>query len=192
MIGTGLIGNKGEVLNHEDPVIEMDTAVFYIHGGGFIGGSTGAYYPMLRKIAINTDYPVFAVDYRLAPEYKYPVPLSDIWQAYLWIRHYSEKYLRIKFKKIIVVGDSAGGNLALSLTCISIKKKCIKPDGLHIAYPAFCCDRIKFSPSLLLSLDEFYLSTLFIDYCINSYIAEYKMSKDYLCSPYYIPKKMIK
>jgi len=48
----------------------------------------------------------------------------------LWIIQYSEKYLNLTFDKVILTGDSAGGTLVMSVTTLSILKKCRKPDGL--------------------------------------------------------------
>lgn len=98
----------GEIENETDEVRHCEVALLYVHGGAFVSGSSGTYQTVLRKYATSTGYPVFAVDYRLAPDHKFPIPLSDSWLAYLWLRYYSEKYLRIKFGKIILVGDSAG------------------------------------------------------------------------------------
>jgi acetyl esterase/lipase len=69
------------------------------------------YQQILRKMSKDTGYPVFSVDYRLSPEYPHPIPLSDCWMVYLWLQYYSAEYLQLTFDKIILVGDSAGGNL---------------------------------------------------------------------------------
>eukprot|EP00828_Plagiopyla_frontata_P018471 TRINITY_DN2369_c0_g1_i5.p2 TRINITY_DN2369_c0_g1~~TRINITY_DN2369_c0_g1_i5.p2 ORF type:complete len:238 (+),score=27.12 TRINITY_DN2369_c0_g1_i5:89-802(+) len=91
----------------------------------------------------------FSIDYSLAPNSKYPVQLEECWQCYQWILKYCKNYLRISFKKLIIIGDSAGGNLALSLTFLAITFGISKPDGLILAYPALSFDENKFSPSWL-------------------------------------------
>ena len=60
----------------EDPV-HLEAIILFIHGGGFISTSTTVYQPMLRKMSKETGYPVFSVDYRLAPDYPHPTPLND-------------------------------------------------------------------------------------------------------------------
>ncbi len=55
----------------------------------------------------------FSIDYRLAPKNMYPDGLDDVWQSYLWIINYAETILGIKKQKILITGDSAGGNLAV-------------------------------------------------------------------------------
>ena len=57
----------------------VDAVIFHIHGGGFIMGSSGASRYHTFKYVRETGYPVFSVDYRLAPENKYPIPISDCW-----------------------------------------------------------------------------------------------------------------
>jgi acetyl esterase/lipase len=91
----------------------FDCVIVYYHGGGFITGSSNVYQEYTRRWANDSKFPVFSIDYRLAPEFAFPDGLTDCWQAYLWLIKYSKKYLRITFDKIIIMGDSAGGNLIL-------------------------------------------------------------------------------
>jgi hormone-sensitive lipase len=65
--------------------------------------------------------PVFSIDYRKAPEFPYPIGLADCWQAYNWLLYESHKFFNIKEnKRIIIAGDSAGGNLACGVTNLCI------------------------------------------------------------------------
>jgi acetyl esterase/lipase len=66
----------------------------------------------------------------------------------------AEKVLRIKCKKIILTGDSAGGNLAIAMTLMSINRKFRVPDALFPQYPTTISSKEVFWPSLLNSLDE--------------------------------------
>ena len=59
--------------------MNVGTVILQIHGGGFISGSSASSAKYTRKIANETGFPVFSVDYRLAPNYKYPDGLSDCW-----------------------------------------------------------------------------------------------------------------
>jgi len=146
----------------------------------------------LNKYALETRHPVFAVDYRLAPDHPYPIPLSDWWLSYLWLRYYSEKYLKVKFDKIILVGDSAGGWISLSICTLAIRKQVAKPDGMVLAYPGTCLDRRYFTPSWMMSLDEPYLNAFLIDLWLKSYVEDYSISGHYLWSPLFTPKKYLK
>ena len=66
-----------------------DTVIIHIHGGGFISTSSRNHQIYTRKWANNLKLPIFAIDYRLAPEHPYPDALDDCWQAYNWIMHYA-------------------------------------------------------------------------------------------------------
>jgi acetyl esterase/lipase len=84
--------------------------ILYIHGGGFVGGSSRTHRPLTWRLAEQTGVPVYAIDYRLAPEHPFPAGLDDCVSAY---RALLEKGLSPS--GIAVGGDSAGGNLALAL-----------------------------------------------------------------------------
>ena len=75
-------------------------------------------------------------------------------------------------KKVILVGDSAGGNLVAALTIMAIKRKFRKPDGLLMFYPALSVSDEKFVPSILLALDDPILPFCFLKMCINSYVGK--------------------
>lgn len=178
----------GQLIDPDWEWVKLPVAVVFLHGGGFVFGSSGTYQYIIRKYAVETGYPIFAIDYRLAPEFKFPTQTNDCFQAYLWVRYYSEKYLKVKFDKIILLGDSAGGWLSFSLWSTAIRKRWITPDGMVLVYPGFCVDRTNFTPSLLLSADEPYLNVFFVDFCLSSYITDEWISSNYLASPQNTPK----
>jgi cation diffusion facilitator CzcD-associated flavoprotein CzcO/acetyl esterase/lipase len=84
----------------------------YVHGGGFIGGSPVTHRPITAGLALR-GFRVFAPDYRLAPEHPFPAPLDDVVAAWRGLRalHDADSPGR----RLVVAGDSAGGNLALAL-----------------------------------------------------------------------------
>lgn len=59
--------------------------IFHIHGGGFVAMSTFAHESYLRKWSILTGLPIISVDYKLAPKYKYPNPVDEVFTAYNWV-----------------------------------------------------------------------------------------------------------
>lgn len=160
---------KGKRWNTDLECAHFDCVIIYFHGGGFITGSSASYQGYTRQWSIETGFPVFSVEYRLAPEYVFPDGVTDCWQAYLWIVKYAEKYLKITFDKVILQGDSAGGNLILGVCNLAIMKKCRIPDGLNAIYPACDVSRITFSPSILLALDDVFLSASFLSICGEFY-----------------------
>jgi acetyl esterase/lipase len=98
-------------------------AILYIHGGGFVAGVPGNHRPLTWRLADKVGVPVYAVDYRLAPEHPFPAGLNDCVAAY---RGMLDK--GIAAKNIVIAGDSAGGNLTLT-TALKLK-------SLGIALPA--------------------------------------------------------
>jgi hormone-sensitive lipase len=112
-----------------------DALVIHIHGGGFVAMSSTSHECYLRKWCNKLEVPVLSIDYRLSPECVYPGALDDVWQAYNWILENAQDELQIDLKKIILVGDSAGGNLVLSLCYLLIMHNIRLPDAVFLAYP---------------------------------------------------------
>ena len=92
--------------------------LLYFHGGGWVLGNVdGVDYPC-RLLANKTQRTVVSVDYRVAPEYKFPVPLEDCYAVTKWVAENAER-LGGSRKHLAVCGDSAGGNLAAAVSLIA-------------------------------------------------------------------------
>ena len=94
------------------PTLPASTTLLYLHGGGFALYPRDSYAQFIALIAQTVNLRTFAVDYRLTPEHRFPDPLNDTREAYLWLLN-----LGIPHDRIVVAGDSAGGNLTLALLC---------------------------------------------------------------------------
>lgn len=90
--------------------------LFYIHGGGFVMGSINHVDKYVRNLAQETHMPAISIDYRLAPENPWPAALEDCIAMYQWAEKNATLIFGGKDRKLIVVGESAGANLATSLT----------------------------------------------------------------------------
>jgi acetyl esterase/lipase len=87
----------------------LDKAILYFHGGGFRLGSVASHRDLIAQIAFASGCRVLAINYRLAPEHRFPAALDDALAAYGWMLDRGLKPDNIAF-----AGDSAGGNLVLS------------------------------------------------------------------------------
>jgi monoterpene epsilon-lactone hydrolase len=94
-----------------------DKAVLYFHGGGFRIGSVASHRELIAQIADASGARVLAINYRLAPEHRFPAALDDAEAAYGWMRDQG-----VIPGSIIFVGDSAGGNLVLA-TMLSLRER---------------------------------------------------------------------
>ncbi len=91
----------------------------YFHGGGYTIGSLKSHDGVCRTLCVEAQCIIISVDYRLAPEHKYPAAADDAWVATKWITANAES-LGIDENCIAVGGDSAGGNLA-AVVCLKAK-----------------------------------------------------------------------
>jgi len=91
------------------PPLVRPGIIFYLHGGGYISGSAARYRPITSGLARRTGRRVFALDYRLGPEHKFPAALDDALNAYRWLLSDSAPG-----ETIALAGDSAGGGLSLA------------------------------------------------------------------------------
>lgn len=88
----------------------QDHALLYIHGGAWFLGSARTYRGFVSGLAYASGTRALTIDYRLAPENPFPAGLDDCVTAYEWLLQ-----IGISADKIVVAGDSAGGNLTLAL-----------------------------------------------------------------------------
>ncbi|WP_349631643.1 alpha/beta hydrolase [Bradyrhizobium tropiciagri] len=101
-------GVEAEWLTPRDASVGM--AILYFHGGGFRMGSVTSHRDLIARFADASRCAVLAINYRLAPEYRFPAALDDALAAYGFLLDQG-----FKPDGIALAGDSAGGNLALAL-----------------------------------------------------------------------------
>lgn len=94
---------------------EHAPVVLHLHGGGWVFGDLETYDRFCRWFVRQSGWAVLAVDYRRAPEHRYPAPLDDCETAGAWVREHAAR-LSVEVSSLVVMGDSAGANLAASLS----------------------------------------------------------------------------
>lgn len=92
------------------PGADAKQVILYFHGGGFQVGSVASHRELMAGLSAAAQCRVLGVDYRLAPEHRYPAALDDAWATHQWL--ISQGFAP---DHIALAGDSAGGGLALSL-----------------------------------------------------------------------------
>ncbi|MBK1713165.1 alpha/beta hydrolase [Rubrivivax gelatinosus] len=85
--------------------------LLYLHGGGFVIGSLETHDSLCRQLARRSGGAVVALDYRLAPEHRFPAAVDDAWAALAWLAA-NAGTLGLDGSRLAVGGDSAGGTLA--------------------------------------------------------------------------------
>ena len=85
--------------------------LLYLHGGGFTIGDLETHDSLCRQLALRSGAAVVALDYRLAPEHRFPAAVDDAWAALAWLQERAG-VLGLDGRRLAVGGDSAGGTLA--------------------------------------------------------------------------------
>ena len=132
----------GAVLDHAAPGVPVRVfrpagatgprpGLLWLHGGGLIFGSAAMDDPLCRVFADRLGIVVVSVDYRLAPEYPFPIPLEDCYTGLRWLARLPD----VDPKRIAIRGDSAGGGLAAALALLARERGRIDPVLQLLVYP---------------------------------------------------------
>jgi acetyl esterase len=154
--------------------------LIYFHGGGFVIGDLDTHDGLCRQFANEGGFRVIAVDYRLAPENKFPAALDDAFAAVQWIEAHAAE-LGVDANRIAVGGDSAGGALAAEVTQLAKAK-----GGPKIAFQLlmFPVTQIgKETSSLREFAVGYFLDKATLDWFFNHYIPEGTDKTDTRVSP---------
>ena len=152
--------------------------ILYCHGGGYSTGSSLYARTLTGKLAMSTSMDVLSFDYRLAPEHPYPAATQDAMQVwnYLMLLGYGAR-------DIILAGDSAGGNLALSLTLKLKEEGRLLPRGLVLMSP--WTDLTSSGKSHVSKADiDPVLNAVYLEEMIRNYASDRNL-KEPLISPLY-------
>jgi acetyl esterase len=152
----------------------------YFHGGGFWLGTLEHFAPLCRGLAEEAGCVVASVDYRLAPEHKFPGPLEDSYAALCWTAAHAED-LGIDARRLSVGGVSAGGNLA-AVTAILARDR----DGPQVLLQVL---EVPITDLTDLAPMELYEEGLSLPTGKETYIAHYLRDPDQAAAPLVSPVK---
>lgn len=110
----------------------------YLHGGGFVFGSPAMHDNLCRCLANRAESLIVSVDYRLAPETKFPGALDDVMAALGWLEQHAEQ-IGGDPGRIAIAGDSAGGNLAAAAAQLMMAKGGLELCHQLLLYPVTDC-----------------------------------------------------
>lgn len=117
------------------PSIESLPVLLYFHGGGFTIGSIATHDVLCRQLSHLAGCAVISLDYRLAPEHKFPTAANDAWDALRWLADHATR-LGLDAARLAVGGDSAGGTLAAM--CAVLARDADLPLALQLLFYPGC------------------------------------------------------
>jgi acetyl esterase/lipase len=152
-----------------------DTLVLHMHGGGFVAQSSASHETYLKRWAAHLHTPILSIDYTLSPENddpdepgaQYPVAVNECFFVYCWALK-NARLLGSTAKKVVLVGDSAGANLALAVALKAAATGARRPSAVVACYPPLFIS-LSCSPSRLLSLLDPMLSLTALELCLAAY-----------------------
>jgi acetyl esterase len=154
--------------------------IVFFHGGGWVLSNLDAYDELCAMLSNRSESIVISVDYRLAPEYKFPQPLHDCYAATKWAFD-NAKFLEGDQDTVLVAGTSAGGNLAAAVCLMAKEKNGPQLAGQVLMYPVtdLTGDLSKYSK------DRFGPSKEAMEWFGQHYVRNDSDMKNPLVSPYY-------
>jgi len=165
------------------PSDEKLPVLIYFHGGGFTIGNLSTHDTLCRTLSHLAHCAVLSVNYRLAPEHKFPTAHEDAWDAVQWIATQSAE-LGLDCSRLAVGGDSAGGTLAAA--CALEARKAGLPLALQLLfYPG--CAAHQDTPSHKTFAHGFLLEETHISYFFNHYLRSEADRDDWRFSPLSAP-----
>ena len=165
------------------PTLEQDLpALVYFHGGGFVICNLDTHDRLCRNLANASGAVVVSVDYRLAPEHKFPAAAEDAYAATCYVAEHAAEF-GVDPNRIAVGGDSAGGNLATVVALMARDRGGPSLKFQLLIYPVVDVDDD--SPSMREYGHDHFLTRESMDWFIESYIGREEDRRSPYASPWY-------
>jgi acetyl esterase len=155
--------------------------LLWYHGGGFVIGDLDTADRNARRLANRAGAVVVSVDYRLAPEHRFPAAVDDSWAALEWARAHAAD-LGADPERVAVGGDSAGGNLA-AVVALLARDRGVELRYQLLVYPV--TDQLMSFPSYAENAEGYLLTRDSMVWFISHYLGDGGDAKDVLASPLY-------
>ena len=157
--------------------------LLYFHGGGFTIGSVATHEALCRRLSHLAHCAVLSVDYRLAPEHKFPCAANDAWDALQWLAAQAAS-LGLDRQRIAVGGDSAGGTLA-AVSAVQARDAGLPLVLQLLFYPG--CAAHQDAPSHQTFAQGFVLEESHISWFFNHYLNTPTEREDWRFAPLLAP-----
>jgi len=165
------------------PTQEQLPVLLYFHGGGFTIGSVATHDALCRHLSHLAHCAVLSVDYRLAPEHKYPTASNDAWDALQWLARQAGA-LGLDGSRLAVGGDSAGGTLAI-VSALEARNAGLPLTLQLLFYPG--CAAHQDTPSHKTFAHGFVIEEPHITYFFNHYVNTPADRDDWRFAPLHAP-----
>lgn len=163
---------------------QLAPLVLFIHGGGWVQGGLQSYQNLVRHFCAEAGVAVISVGYHLAPEHKFPSALHDCHNALQWAVDNAED-LGIDADRIILMGDSAGGNLVAALNIFNQQQSRIPITGQFLLYPLLNVSAASHYPSRdEFGQGEYLISNEHIRWAREHYLENPELADSPLVSPF--------
>lgn len=149
---------------------EAGPVIVFYHGGGFVIGGLDTHQNLCTEIAYQMDLPVVAVDYRLAPEHKFPAAIEDCEAATRWIAGSPDELGR-PANGIVTIGDSAGGNASIVVAQQLAANPAAVPVVLQVPIFPLAADATG-TPSLAENADGYLLTARTMEFFAANNVAD--------------------
>ena len=152
----------------------------FFHGGGFVLGNLDSHDPVCRHLCLASDSVVMAVDYRLAPEHKFPAATDDCLAAVRWAASHARE-IGADGKRIALAGDSAGATLS-AVTAIRVRDE----GGPALCAQLLNCPRVDHRvdlPSYRDNAEGYFLTLAMVNWFANHYLGKPEDAHDPHASP---------
>lgn len=154
--------------------------IMYFHGGGWILGDKNIYDRLVREISNGVQATVIFVDYDRSPESQYPIAIEEAYSATKYVSENGD-YFNIDPSKLVVVGDSVGGNMATVVTMLAKERGGPKINCQVLFYPVTDADFE--TESYKEFANEYWLSTEAMKWFWNAYLPDKNERKKHTASP---------
>jgi len=155
-------------------------AFIFIHGGGWVLGDYNTHRRMVRDLVVESGYAAVFVNYNLSPEAKYPQAVNEVYASMKWIAKHGDE-INIDGERLALVGNSAGGNMAIAASLLAKKNKEPAIKVQILLWPV--TNTYFYTESYMLYSEQRFLTAAMMKWMFDQYTTDLKQRKEIYFSP---------